>query len=157
MSEFSMFYKVFGCIHACILHVLSVRLTRVVRSYPRVSSLNYSITQTCDVHHKFSNVQNGYSGTLSFLINLDFARSVQEEKICKNYLGYDHLLSMERPPEVAFLLFALKYDVVSKKCTFESFCCCEKSEYVFAHQITVELEVLLNHTIYAFRILLVKA
>ena len=29
MSEFSMFYKVFGCIHACILHVLSVRLTRV--------------------------------------------------------------------------------------------------------------------------------
>ena len=26
--NFSMFYKVFGCIHACILHVLSVRLTR---------------------------------------------------------------------------------------------------------------------------------
>ena len=28
MSEFSMFYKLFGCMHACILHVLSVRLTR---------------------------------------------------------------------------------------------------------------------------------
>ena len=28
MSEFSMFYKKFGCMHACILHVLSVRLTR---------------------------------------------------------------------------------------------------------------------------------
>ena len=24
-----MFYKLFGCMHACILHVLSVRLTRV--------------------------------------------------------------------------------------------------------------------------------
>ena len=30
MSEFSMFYNLFGCMHACILHVLSVRLTRVV-------------------------------------------------------------------------------------------------------------------------------
>ena len=30
MSEFSMFYKLFGCMHACILHVLSVRLTMVV-------------------------------------------------------------------------------------------------------------------------------
>ena len=29
MSEFSMFYNLFGCMHACILHVLSVRLTRV--------------------------------------------------------------------------------------------------------------------------------
>ena len=29
MSEFSMFYKLFGCMHACILHVLSVRLIRV--------------------------------------------------------------------------------------------------------------------------------
>ena len=29
MSEFSMFYKLFGCMHACFLHVLSVRLTRV--------------------------------------------------------------------------------------------------------------------------------
>ena len=28
MSEFSMFYKLFGCMRACILHVLSVRLTR---------------------------------------------------------------------------------------------------------------------------------
>ena len=29
MSEFSMFYNLFGWMHACILHVLSVRLTRV--------------------------------------------------------------------------------------------------------------------------------
>ena len=29
MSAFSMFYKLFGCMHACILHVSSVRLTRV--------------------------------------------------------------------------------------------------------------------------------
>ena len=28
MSEFSMFYNLFGCMHACILHVLSVCLTR---------------------------------------------------------------------------------------------------------------------------------
>ena len=28
-----MFYKVFGCIHACILHVLSVRLTRDFSPY----------------------------------------------------------------------------------------------------------------------------
>ena len=28
MSEFSMFYKKFGCMHACILHVFCVRLTR---------------------------------------------------------------------------------------------------------------------------------
>ena len=28
MSEFSMFYNLFGCMHACILHVLSVGLTR---------------------------------------------------------------------------------------------------------------------------------
>ena len=28
MSEFSMFYNLFGCMYACILHVLSVCLTR---------------------------------------------------------------------------------------------------------------------------------
>ena len=33
MSEFSMFCKKFGCMHACILHVLSVRLTRVPQNY----------------------------------------------------------------------------------------------------------------------------
>ena len=31
-SEFSMFSKLFGCMHACILHVLSVRLSRVTSS-----------------------------------------------------------------------------------------------------------------------------
>ena len=30
MSEFSMFYNLFDCMHACILHVLSVGLTRVI-------------------------------------------------------------------------------------------------------------------------------
>ena len=34
MYEFSMFYEVFGCIHACILHVLSVRLTKEVKGAP---------------------------------------------------------------------------------------------------------------------------
>ena len=29
MSEFSMFYKKFGCMHVCILHVSSIRLTKV--------------------------------------------------------------------------------------------------------------------------------
>ena len=37
MSEFSMFYKLFGCMHACILHVLSVGLTRVVTFTVRVT------------------------------------------------------------------------------------------------------------------------
>ena len=39
MSEFSMFYKLFGCMHACILHVLSVRLTRAVSEKKINSSL----------------------------------------------------------------------------------------------------------------------
>ena len=34
MSEFSMFYEVFDCIHACILRVSSVRLTRVRMFWP---------------------------------------------------------------------------------------------------------------------------
>ena len=34
MSEFSMFYKLFGSLHECILHVLSVRLTRELSLLP---------------------------------------------------------------------------------------------------------------------------
>ena len=47
MSEFSMFYKLFGCMHACILHVLSVRFTkefqhdRKTRSVFKITDLNY--------------------------------------------------------------------------------------------------------------------
>ena len=31
-----MFYNLFGCLHACMLHVLSVRLTRVNHNLPGI-------------------------------------------------------------------------------------------------------------------------
>ena len=42
--EFSLFYELFGCMHACILHVLCVRLTKVKISVVRRSD------KTCEMH-----------------------------------------------------------------------------------------------------------
>ena len=39
MSEFAMFYNLFGFMHACILHVLSVCLTREVSHAPFTQNL----------------------------------------------------------------------------------------------------------------------
>ena len=50
MSEFSMFFKKFGFMHACILHVLSVRLTRVdifVSTEHYISRLKFPGSSLC--------------------------------------------------------------------------------------------------------------
>ena len=48
MSEFSMVYNLFGCMHACILHVLSVGLTKVCSTRENKTVGNF----TCVTNYK---------------------------------------------------------------------------------------------------------
>ena len=79
MSELSMFFKLFGCMHACILNVLSVRLTREAIEKVLAVSTNMSSRHSCekvDLSNNFSNLKDlfTFAQTCFLCLHSDFKK-----------------------------------------------------------------------------------